>query len=80
VTRVGELDLDEGPIGLEVRDLLTGVDFQTLSETAPGPDRFHYTVEYGPHVLQIAEPDLTPELHRVVQLVLGPAAGDLDLP
>lgn len=70
VLRTGELDLDDEPRAREVRSLLTGIDLQALSSTPPAPDRFSYTVEYGPHTVQVAEPDLTPELHRVVQIVL----------
>lgn len=76
VPRTGELQLDVEPTGQEVRLLLSAIDFEALSSTSPGPDRFHYTVEYGSHVVRVAEPDLTPELHRVVQLVLGQSGSD----
>jgi hypothetical protein len=78
IARAGELELDTDPAGLEVRELLMTVDFQAWSSATPGADRFVYTVEYGPHRLTVTEPDLTPELSRVVQLVLGHRLDDSD--
>lgn len=72
VLQTGELDLDDDePRVVEVRNLLTTVDPQAIRSTPPAPDRFSYTLEYGPHTLRVSEPDLTPELYRVVQIVLG---------
>jgi hypothetical protein len=79
VSKAGELDLDADPDGPEVRDLLTGVDLQGLTSNPAAPDRFVYTLEYGPHRVTLPEQDLTPELHRVVQLVLGNHRGPLSL-
>ena len=79
MVKAGELDLDSDPDGPEVRDLLTGVDLQGLTSNTATPDRFVYTLEYGPHRVTLPEQDLTPELHRVVQLVLGKHRGPLSL-
>lgn len=68
--RAGELNLDAEPDGLEVRTLLSGLDPQTLTTTQGAPDRFLYTVEYDDQQFTVPEQDLTPELHRVVHLVL----------
>ncbi|MET1005352.1 MAG: protealysin inhibitor emfourin [Propionibacteriaceae bacterium] len=78
IVRAGQLDLDADPEGAEVRSLLTQVDLRTLTASSPAPDRFVYTVEYGHESATLGEQDLTPELHRVVQIVLGPR-GRLDL-
>ena len=70
VTRTGELDLDSDPEGEEVRQLLMLVEPAQLSISSPAPDRFVYTVECGAWHLTLPEQDLTPELYRVVQIVL----------
>jgi hypothetical protein len=70
-TKVGELDLDSDPEGPEVRHLLMRVGMQPITSTRPTPDRFIYTVEYGDWHLTVPEQDLTPELRRLVQVVLN---------
>jgi hypothetical protein len=72
--RSAELDLDADPLGPEVRHLLTSVDLGQIVAGHGIPDGFVYTVEYGDWHLTLPERDLTPELHRVVQLVLDPGA------
>jgi len=79
VVRAGELDLDSDPHGPEVRELLTRLDLQSLATSTAGPDRFVYTLEFGPDRVTVLERDLTPELHRVVQLVLGSRGDALGL-
>jgi hypothetical protein len=69
--RTGELDAAADPLGSEVWQLLTQVDSAGLPERTPQPDRFIYTVEFGQTRMQVPEQDLTPELQRVVQIVLG---------
>lgn len=78
VVRTGELDLIAGDRGEEVRQLLTSIDPATLSGVAGGPDRFVYTVEYGETRVRVPEQALTPELYRVVEIVLGDTGGPLD--
>jgi hypothetical protein len=68
--RSAELDLNEDPEGPEVRQLLMQASVQQLSISEPGPDRFVYTVRYGSWEWTVGEQDLTPELRRVVQIVL----------
>ena len=70
LVRSAELDLTVDPAGPEVRRLLTQVSPDQFSLSRPQPDRFVYTVQYGDWNLTVPEQDLTPELHRVVQLVL----------
>jgi hypothetical protein len=70
-TKVGQLDLDSDPEGPEVRHLLMRVGMQHITSTRPTPDRFIYTVEYGDWRLTVPEQDLTPELRRLVQVVLN---------
>ncbi len=74
-TKAAELDLDSDPQGPEVRSLLSGVDPQLLTVSPTAPDRFLYTVSFGNYRFTVPEQDLTPELHRVVQIVLGPREG-----
>jgi Thermolysin metallopeptidase, alpha-helical domain/Emfourin len=70
-TKVGQLDLNSDPEGPEVRHLLMRVGSQPITATRPAPDRFVYTVEYGEWRFTVPEQDLTPELRRLVQVVLN---------
>jgi hypothetical protein len=65
------LDLNSDPAGPEVRNLLMQVGMERITSTRPTPDRFVYTVEYGDWRLTVLEQDLTPELRRLVQMVLN---------
>jgi hypothetical protein len=69
--KVGQLDLNADPEGPEVRRLLMRVGMQRITATRPTPDRFVYTVECGDWRLTVPEQDLTPELRRLVQVVLN---------
>jgi Thermolysin metallopeptidase, alpha-helical domain/Thermolysin metallopeptidase, catalytic domain len=77
-TKVGQLDLNSDPEALEVRHLLMSVGRQEIISNRPSPDRFVYTVEYGDWRFTVPEQDLTPELRRLVQVVLdrGPTSGE----
>jgi hypothetical protein len=77
-TKVGQLDLNSDPEALEVRHLLMRVGRQEIISNRPSPDRFTYTVEYGDWRFTVPEQDLTPELRRLVQVVLdrGPSSGE----
>jgi hypothetical protein len=77
-TKVGQLDLNSDPEALEVRRLLMRVGRQEIISNRPSPDRFVYTVEYGDWRFTVPEQDLTPELRRLVQVVLdrGPNSGE----
>jgi hypothetical protein len=44
---------------------------QEISSTRAAPDRFSYTVEFGTWRFTVPEQDLTPELRRLVQVVLN---------
>jgi Thermolysin metallopeptidase, alpha-helical domain/Thermolysin metallopeptidase, catalytic domain/Emfourin len=70
-TKVGQLDLNSDPEAPEVRNLLMRVGRQEITSTRPAPDRFVYTVEYGDWRFTVPEQDLTPELRRLVQVVLN---------
>jgi hypothetical protein len=70
-TKVGQLDLNSDPEATEVRHLLMRVGRQEITSTrGPAPDRFVYTVEYGDWRFTVPEQDMTPELRRLVQVVL----------
>ena len=77
-TKVGQLDLNSDPEALEVRHLLMSVGRQEIISNRPSPDRFVYTVEYGDWRFTVPEQELTPELRRLVQVVLdrGPNSGE----
>ena len=70
-TKIGQLDLNSDPEGPEVRHLLMSVGLQPITATRSAPDRFVYTVEYGDWRFTVPEQDLTPELRRLVQVVLN---------
>jgi len=79
IVRSGELDLDEDPLGPQVRQLLLATDLQRLTASSPAADRFVYTVALGDWQLTVPEQDLTPELDEVVRIVLdGPGRLDLE--
>jgi hypothetical protein len=73
-TKVGQLDLNSDPEASEIRHLLMRVGRQGVTATRPTPDRFVYTVEYGDWRFTVPEQDLTPELRRLVQVVLDRGA------
>ncbi len=70
VTQTGELDLNSDPDGPEVRVLLSRVDVEHFSVSQPAPDRFVYVVNCPRWQLTVPEQDVTPELRRVIQIVL----------
>jgi Zn-dependent metalloprotease len=70
-TKVGQLDLNADPEGPEVRHLLMRAGMQHITSTSHAPDRFVYTFDYGDWHLTLPEQDLTPELRRLVQVVLN---------
>ena len=74
--RSATIELDADPQGEEVRRLLRHVDLQQVTTSESLPDRFVYTVEIGEQSVTVGERDLTPDLQRVVQIVLGSSSPD----
>ncbi|SER16817.1 protealysin inhibitor emfourin [Microlunatus flavus] len=70
VTRSGRMSLGADPFGSELRRLLDQISVSDLGRSEPQPDRFTYTVACRSFELTVPEQDLTPELTRVVQIVL----------
>ncbi len=68
--RFAELSLGQDPTGGELRRLLDQISISDLTPSDPQPDRFTYTVACRSFELTVPEQDLTPELTRVVQIVL----------
>ena len=77
--RSAELELGEDPQAVEVRRLLRRVDLQSVTTSGEAPDRFVYTVAVGEQTITVGERDLTPDLQRVVQIVLGSGGSAPDL-
>ncbi len=74
--RSAQIELGTDPQGEEVRRLLRRVDLQQVTTSDSLPDRFVYTVEIGEQSVTVGERDLTPDLQRVVQIVLGSGGPD----
>ncbi len=69
-TRSAQLSLGNDPAGDELRRLLSQISVAGLIPSEPQPDRFTYTLSCRSFELTVPEQDLTPELTRVVQIVL----------
>ncbi|WP_134766631.1 protealysin inhibitor emfourin [Nocardioides sp. 1609] len=71
-TTTGEVDLtgDDERAG-ELRDLVGRIDVHGVGSSAPQPDRFVYSFELGDAQVTVPEQDLTSDLRRVADLVLG---------
>lgn len=68
----GVLDLDTDPAGPEVAAALDGVDLAALTTAPGGPDRYVYEIEVqGGSRVRVPEQQLTPDLRRAVETVLG---------
>jgi thermolysin metallopeptidase-like protein/emfourin len=68
----GELDLDgDDPRAAEVADLVGRVDLRTVPGGRPQPDRYVYDFDLCGDCATLPEQHLTPELRRLVELVLG---------
>ena len=71
-TKEATLDLDsDDPRVPQVRRLVDRIDFRSVQEGAPAPDRFVYHFECGPDRCEVHEPHLTSELRQLADLVLG---------
>lgn len=69
-TRFAEMSLGADPTADELRRLLNQISVSGVTTSEPRPDRFTYTVACRSFELTVPEQDLTPELSRVVQIVL----------
>lgn len=69
--RESEIDLASSPDSDEISALLATTQATTPLPSEPLPDRFSYTFDVSGRRVTVAEQDLTPELTRVVELVLG---------
>jgi hypothetical protein len=71
MTKEGVVDLEsDDPRVPEVRDLVQRVDFASLPQGEPQPDRFVYRFRYGSNEAQVYEPALTEDLRRLAGIVL----------
>jgi Zn-dependent metalloprotease len=71
MTKEGVVDLEsDDPRVPEVRDLVQRVDFASLPQGEPRPDRFVYRFRYGSNEAQVYEPALTEDLRRLAGIVL----------
>jgi len=69
-SQFAQLSLVDDAAGSELRRLLDQISVSDLGRSEPQPDRFTYTVACRSFELTVPEQDLTPELTRVVQIVL----------
>ena len=70
-TRSAEMSLVNDPAAEELRRLLNQISVSGMTPSEPQPDRFTYTLACRSFELTVPEQDLTPDLTRVVQIVLG---------
>ena len=70
------VDPSTHPAAAEIAELAARLDFAELPGTPPQPDRYHYTISIGDHEMTVHEQDLSPDLARLVALVLdSPGSG-----
>jgi Zn-dependent metalloprotease len=70
IRQSGELALGDDPRTPEVETLLDRIDLRGVTAGRPQPDRFVYTFQVGGEQVTVGEQDLTPELHRLANLLL----------
>ncbi len=70
MTTAGEVDLDTDPRSEEVRQLAERIDFASLAGSTDQPDRYVYAIDLEEEEFVVGEQALTPELSRLVSLVL----------
>jgi len=71
-----ELDLDgDDPRAPEVAALVDRVDLRSVASGQPQPDRYVYAFDLCGDCATVSEQHLTPDLRRLAELVLEPAAG-----
>jgi hypothetical protein len=64
------VDPSTHPAAAEIAELAARLNVAELPATPPQPDRYHYTISIGDHELTVHEQDLSPDLARLVALVL----------
>ena len=73
----GQLDLDgDDPRAPEVASLVERVDLRSLTSEARHPDRYVYALDLCGDRATVPEQGLTPDLRRLVELVLEPRRTD----
>jgi Zn-dependent metalloprotease len=70
IRQSGELALGDDPRTPEVETLLDRIDLRGVTAGRPQPDRFVYTFQVRGEQVTVGEQDLTPELHRLANLLL----------
>lgn len=70
IVREGEVDLESDERGPELRDLIGRVDLAGVVATPRRPDRYVFEFDFDGDTAQLGEPDLTPDLRRIADLVL----------
>jgi hypothetical protein len=69
-TRSAQMSLVDDPAAEELRRLLNQISVSGVTPSEPQPDRFTYTFACRSFELTVPEQDLTPDLTRVVEIVL----------
>ena len=71
ITKEGVVDLDsDDPRVPQVRELVQRIDFRSVVDLEPRPDRFVYRFRYATVETLVHEPALTDDLRRLAEIVL----------
>lgn len=68
--RQARIELGEDSRGEEIRGLLGQLDLSQMAASEPMADRYVYTVEVDDQTIILGEQDLSPDLRRLVRIVL----------
>ncbi len=72
ISVTAQVDLTTDPRGPEISRLLHRIDFSAVRAGSPQPDRFVYVFEVAGREVRVPEPELTGDLARLADLLLGP--------
>jgi hypothetical protein len=70
VTLERRIDTATSAQGRRVEQLLQQVPLQQLGTSAPSPDRFVFAIDVDGETVRVPEPDVTPDLAELIDLVL----------
>jgi hypothetical protein len=68
---VSTVDPATHPAGAEIAELAARLDTAEMPASTPQPDRYYYKISIDNRELMVHEQDLSPDLARLIELVLG---------